>query len=1635
MLTTENSFEKAQLSLAAYSLDLQRGMFGSDDVGYRSSLELAGMSAKQAEIFSNTYEVVDQYTDPGTSGFSATLFKKVDEYFFAIRGTEGIFNQDFVEDVLSLASDGAAWRQIIEMYNYYQRLTATAGADVIQYRRNVIFDESQGIPEYETYTATGGGLGFLSSSEPLAVAGHSLGGHLAVAFGNLFPGITDSVSVYNGLGIERNLFTEELFSTLSGGLVTGLIDVRVTHLLGEAGPEIISNFFPVPGDNQLVFIEDQFTVADPPSARNHSVRALSDSLAVYNLLGTLDPTLELSQATPYLESASNVANKSLEAIVNAVGEIFGAGVDVAIDDRNALYTGIESIRTLLFNDPGIPNPILKPEYQNLQVVTPETLVASAELDTADGLAYRYALENLNPFAVTGGPALYSGQAELAAENFTAEYLEDRAIFLSVKNRLFTADATTLRLSSDRYFKDFEDATNPLVLRSTTSRSRTPQRFLFGSSRDDAGTDLLGESEDDRIYGRGGNDTLEGGGGNDYLEGGTGDDTYIYNAGDGVDTIFDADGVGSIEFRAGAGTTTLGGTLDSVQGAVNLYEDDNENRYAMTGDDLLITLKDGAGQIVVKKFTDGVLGISLNQDEVPQAPVAPAGVQFFALGQYVPNVSTRVSPATQSGDYDLEAYGVGPWDPFLTEVIFATGIEAPVFGRLGDVGGGLGDSYIQGDDQFNFLIDDLYSTQEFQKGESSPLDWLVGDPVWDPLFNFNTPYFGLAERVGNDVLRGGGGNDWLYSRGGDDWLYGEDGNDVLIDNPGLELGDDRWLALPGASSDDNLFGGAGDDFLATLQGKDYLNGGEGDDVLLSGKDDDTLSGGGGNDWLLADAGLTQNEFVLQPDFSYERLLTAAEEETEYGKDTLLGGGGNDVLAGGGDDDWLMGGSGNDTLWGDGDSALEADGSIQISAGDGTRDGNDTLLGEEGDDILLGGGGDDFLDGGQGNDQLAGDDDNLPDAVQGDDRLFGGDGDDILVGNGGNDFLSGDKGDDRLFGDEGEDDLFGGDGADVLIGGTGDDVLSGEAGNDQLIGGDGDDGLFGGAGADRFDGGDGDDVLSGGSGSDEIYGSAGDDILGGGSGLDIMLGGAGDDIYLIDTGSGQDTIVDTEGNNNIIFGGGITADGLSLFEIQGNDGAYYLGIEYGSSGDRVFIKNGPLGAVSSFTFADGSALSFSELMEQAGLPLTGVGSEGDDILQGGSGADVLLGGGGNDEVRGGGGADELIGGAGQDILNAESGDDVLNGGTGNDVLRGGVGSDSYFMQWGMGQDTLIEEGVENSVLQLDAGISLAELVMSRDGNDLVVRFNGVSDGVRIQDFALSSQVWEVRTDDGVSAVIDNSLIDSLETVVVDSAASAIERYEANVKSIFFSTRGEKGSVAGPDGVLRRTTSIATRFSATTEFFNEEFAIAEQVSDAGSVIRLSTPDYATTRLLVSQESVESAILNTGIGQTYFNTSGGVFNPLTGSGIALPPGAVIVNAFGRPQDATGDLSLDTGGYTQPIGYWSFPAGSDSQGLQFNTIQHSTYQRDSLLTLERITAGASDNTINTSGYSVVDAGAGNDTVVASYKLVSGYSEAYQTTPFRYDSLYDPRNVGVLLYGNTGDDTLTGGGAVSGNVKLTHLCN
>ena len=217
------------------------------------------------------------------------------------------------------------------------------------------------------------------------------------------------------------------------------------------------------------------------------------------------------------------------------------------------------------------------------------------------------------------------------------------------------------------------------------------------------------------------------------------------------------------------------------------------------------------------------------------------------------------------------------------------------------------------------------------------------------------YYNIVKTAFSNELYGGAGDDWIFAGGGEDKLYGEDGDDRLFGNfqdnfisggtgsDAVEAGDGDD-AINGDSGDDRLNGAGGDDSIRGSYGNDLIRGGQDNDTLRGGHGDDLIDGGSGNDFLTGDGGV----------------------------DILRGGAGNDSL-------YDIGGSGN-SLYGGADrdiirSAYHAKYSSVFAQnllyGE---DGNDKLIGQE-SDRLYGGDGIDkliamgernYLDGGQGAD---------------------------------------------------------------------------------------------------------------------------------------------------------------------------------------------------------------------------------------------------------------------------------------------------------------------------------------------------------------------------------------------------------------------------------------------------------------------------------------------------------------------------------------------------------------------------------------------------------------------------------------------------------------------------------------------
>ena len=442
------------------------------------------------------------------------------------------------------------------------------------------------------------------------------------------------------------------------------------------------------------------------------------------------------------------------------------------------------------------------------------------------------------------------------------------------------------------------------------------------------------------------------------------------------------------------------------------------------------------------------------------------------------------------------------------------------------------------------------------------------------------------------------------------------------------------------------------------------------------------------------------------------------------DVLYGGAGNDSLSGRAGNDFLVGGIGNDTL-----------------------------NGEEGNDYLIGGAGDDYLNGGIGNDtyyfEKGFGNDQITDSYGENVIRFGAGitAEDLIVRRDGNNdvkiwiartedtlklnnFMNSERFQNFTF-EFADGTSMRADAPDsplrTVMGTEEKDSYMRPVfvDNNTMYGLGGDDSLNGSAGA---------DILYGGEGNDTLNGNGGDDYLEGGAGNDKLYGGAGNDTYYFEKGFGNDEMSDSEGENVIRFGEGITAGDL----IVRRDGDYHVKIWIAGTEDTLKLNNfmnSERFQNFTFEFADGTSMR----ADAPDSPLrTVMGTEEKDSYMRPVFVDnnTMYGLGGDDSLNGSAGADILYGGEGNDTLNGNGGDDYLEGGAGNDRLNGGAGNDTYYFEKGFGNDQLSDSEGEN-IIRFGEGITADDLTVRRDGYyDVKIQVAGTGDSLKLMNFMNSS-----------------------------------------------------------------------------------------------------------------------------------------------------------------------------------------------------------------------------------------------------------------------------------------------------------
>ncbi len=1435
MSNATSLFNNAELALAAYAA-LQNGTTADQDQ-IRALAQVSGapMSLTEAVEFARRYPTVVTSFDDSSTGLQVTVFKDTlgdlpGNLSLALRGST--FPEDFATGV-DIVGAGAGYNQIVALANWWRRISTAPGQMVSQF--SLVELSQQSIPESAVvlrpgttegtsyvlvvtpqvlaFTEEQGNISAKLAADPdqrVEVTGHSLGGHLALAFSSLFDSRTGQVTVFNAPGFASSTVNQNFFDKLGGSIPTGstsagLINNVVSDeaLVGDPPFNFVAGMHSRPGKEINISIEKQ-TNSDEPNpflpALNHSIVTLTDSLAVYKLLADLVPVSSSGESVFTTADYKLVLNQAVqgtaagyERIVDALNKLFRPADAVPAlpagnTQRDELYKSIQALTAV---DSAYT---AKKGQLAIEAVTgfAGALVTNAQTNDPRGLAWRYALKELDPFVVVDASNTIYARFQPGGANageldiydpaartgtLTTQWLQDRAALLQRRLDIAARDENNdsskppvlsnpdKTWAADNFY--FEDrATGYVINQGANGGQREHDPYIiFGSDRVDA---ISGSSRDDRLYAGGSTDYLIGKGGDDYLDGGTGLDIYEYSAvratglfttgPDGHDSILDVDGKGILRFEY---KDAEGRLQTTVLAGVAIKETDGkwktpDGRFLLeqAGADLKVTFGAGVdGSVTIRAFDftkaagGGHFGIRLSEALME---AEPAG-DIFGDRQYQAFTGQLPQLKGPNGEplYFGEPNFIGP-NRFRVDELPAIDGNYPEDWRNPQ----LASAYtLHHSETIGSVTTDYYALPATLDFTYNQVDELGNLRVTDAI-NPNHEDL-LFDGEGNERIVAGGGNDAIAAyRGGDDVIQAGAGRDVVLAGDGNDIveGAADGTALLGAAGlvagGDMIAGEAGDDELygnTKVALSEAIRNGETDSA--TGVIGDFLSGGAGSDWAVGDRG----------------------------NDVLLGGDGADILIGGAGDDSLRGDDNRYTVspgWsvtrqvgGSEVSGLSYrllfTGTITVADGPG---GNDVLYGGSGNDWAFGGRGDDFIDGGSGNDVL--------------------------------------------FGDEG---------ADVVIGGTGNDVLVGD-GQQVALQDQGGDFLDGGDGEDTLEGNGGDDVLIGGIGNDILRGGEGNDILIGGPGQDVIIGGAGRDTYVYNRGDGTDIIIDSVAGGNdpeasiLVLGEGIRPDDLKfrfgslLIDLgpsdpgdpfAGNDEIHFQG----------FNKDYPdlTATVGEIRFADGTVLNYADILARGfDVDGTALDDAGSGALIGSSVADRIRGFAGSDELEGRDGDDVLIGDGGEDRLDGGNGNDRLDGGGSNDILAGGMGSDDYLFIRGDGIDTLIEGSLvvpglsdpdSTDRIVFGAGITRDDVSLLRTGaGDLIVRY-GDGDEILVEgQYRLAgAEIERIVFTDG--ATIEKSELDALEIGVLEGTADADELYGSGGNDTLRGHEGDDVLDGGP------------------------------------------------------------------------------------------------------------------------------------------------------------------------------------------------------------------------------------------------
>ena len=834
--------------------------------------------------------------------------------------------------------------------------------------------------------------------------------------------------------------------------------------------------------------------------------------------------------------------------------------------------------------------------------------------------------------------------------------------------------------------------------------------------------INGLAGSDKIYGENGNDTLIGGTGDDYIVGGAGSDTYFFEGSWGHDSIDNSS------------TDEKGTNPDKILFGEGISPSDVT--IQRRGNDLILSLHNGADTVTVYSY---FLEAGTTTNTVDTIEFADGTVWNYEHIRVVWNAApvSIGGFATISGTNGNDTINGTSGGDFLSgekgdDIINANAGNDVIYGGIGNdaLNGGNGDdTYIW---NWGEGLDTIYDT-----GNNDTISFGDGITFNDLTFQcVNTD--DLKIFVKNDPNQGVIIQDFL--NGSLNYKIEE-----LIFRDGSEVHlSEIALTLQQLSTGETITGTAFGDTIYAGGGFDTVNAGSGNDTIYGGSGNDYLNGGNGDDTYVYNVG-----DGLDTIYDYESSSSSGKnDKIKFGEGISA----TDVTLSRKDNNLVI------TLFNDITQGVIiqdffynsyyqiekiefSDGTIMDLTGGLTlrqADGNDNITGTSLDDVIYGNGGNDTLNGGNGNDTIIGgkDNDNLQGEYGNDTYVWNlGDGLDYISDNNGNNIIEFGEGitlENLTFERGNSNDSSNANNLYIFVNddrnqgiiinyffglGTYRNFTLKFADGSTFVPKDNDFNFTLAEGVNTLYGFDYNDTLTGNNQENTISGGNGNDTLIGGKGNDTLKGEGGNDTYIWNLGDGFDYINDSNDNNIIEFGEGITLENLTFERSNENDSTYGYDLYIFVNGDRnqglqLYYFFGS-SSYQNFTlkFADGSTTPLTTDISLSQLPevnLTLNGTADDDILTGGTG---------------------------HDIINAGDGYNDITGGQGNDTITGGYDRDTYYYNLGDGFDTITDPNGKDQII-FGEGISKDDLTLRRNGNDLWLIINDdLTQGMKLVNFFAS------------------------------------------------------------------------------------------------------------------------------------------------------------------------------------------------------------------------------------------------------------------------------------------------------------